>query len=161
MHRLEIMQHVVRLCSFLGGDIFLKFTVLDSTYPWTKISQKKFPVTYISSHDEFLQHFTLHFNNFPPPLSKYTFVKTRKKYLFGQRGQWVYIYCFYNVWLSGGLDNICSIYSLKTREGNVRVSRELPGHTGMQCHHKGGKVYTVNVKTTTFIWPWSFTAFSY
>jgi len=30
----------------------------------------------------------------------------------------------------GGLDNICSIYSLKTREGNVRVTRELPGHTG-------------------------------
>jgi guanine nucleotide-binding protein G(I)/G(S)/G(T) subunit beta-1 len=25
---------------------------------------------------------------------------------------------------------MCSIYSLKTREGNVRVSRELPGHTG-------------------------------
>jgi len=30
----------------------------------------------------------------------------------------------------GGLDNICSIYSLKTREGNVRVSRELSGHNG-------------------------------
>ena len=30
----------------------------------------------------------------------------------------------------GGLDNICSIYSLKTREGSVRVSRELPGHSG-------------------------------
>lgn len=30
----------------------------------------------------------------------------------------------------GGLDNMCTIYSLKTREGNVRVSRELPGHTG-------------------------------
>lgn len=30
----------------------------------------------------------------------------------------------------GGLDNICSIYSLKTREGNVRLSRELMGHTG-------------------------------
>jgi len=30
----------------------------------------------------------------------------------------------------GGLDNVCSIYSLKTREGNVRVSRELQGHTG-------------------------------
>lgn len=30
----------------------------------------------------------------------------------------------------GGLDNICSIYSLKTREGNVRVSRELTGHSG-------------------------------
>lgn len=48
----------------------------------------------------------------------------------------------------GGLDNICSVstqlctselwvtrvflqvYNLKTRDGNVRVSRELPGHTG-------------------------------
>ena len=35
------------------------------------------------------------------------------------------------LWSLGGLDNICSIYSLKTREGNVRVSRELPGHTGL------------------------------
>lgn len=39
----------------------------------------------------------------------------------------------------GGLDNICSIYNLKTREGNVRVSRELAGHTGEEeeflfCH---------------------------
>jgi len=34
----------------------------------------------------------------------------------------------------GGLDNICSIYCLKTREGNVRVSRELPGHTGYLSH---------------------------
>jgi len=30
----------------------------------------------------------------------------------------------------GGLDNICSIYNLKNRDGGVRVSRELPGHTG-------------------------------
>ncbi len=30
----------------------------------------------------------------------------------------------------GGLDNICSIYSLKSREGNVRVSKELQGHSG-------------------------------
>ena len=30
----------------------------------------------------------------------------------------------------GGLDNICSIYSLKTRVGNVRVTKELSGHTG-------------------------------
>ena len=34
-----------------------------------------------------------------------------------------------------GLDNICSIYSLKTREGNVRVTRELPGHTGSVIHY--------------------------
>lgn len=30
----------------------------------------------------------------------------------------------------GGLDNMCSIYNLKTREGNVKVSRELSAHTG-------------------------------
>lgn len=30
----------------------------------------------------------------------------------------------------GGLDNMCSIYSLKSREGNVKVSRELSAHTG-------------------------------
>lgn len=30
----------------------------------------------------------------------------------------------------GGLDNICLIYSLKIREGNVRVSRELFGYIG-------------------------------
>ena len=39
----------------------------------------------------------------------------------------------------GGLDNICSIYSLKTREGNVRVSRELPGHTGEPGPYGGGR----------------------
>ncbi|OAD80981.1 G protein beta subunit [Phycomyces blakesleeanus NRRL 1555(-)] len=31
---------------------------------------------------------------------------------------------------SGGLDNICSIYSLKIREGPVRPTRELSAHTG-------------------------------
>ncbi len=38
----------------------------------------------------------------------------------------------------GGLDNVCSIYSLKTREGNVRVSRELPGHTGWEPVFRSG-----------------------
>ena len=41
----------------------------------------------------------------------------------------------------GGLDNICSIYSLKTREGNVRVSRELPGHTGKILYSVAFLVY--------------------
>lgn len=49
------------------------------------------------------------------------------------RSSWV-MTCAYapsgNYVACGGLDNICSIYSLKTREGNVRVSRELAGHTG-------------------------------
>lgn len=30
----------------------------------------------------------------------------------------------------GGLDNICSIYNLKTRDGPVRPARELSAHTG-------------------------------
>lgn len=49
------------------------------------------------------------------------------------RSSWV-MTCAYapsgNYVACGGLDNICSIYNLKTREGNVRVSRELPGHIG-------------------------------
>lgn len=58
----------------------------------------------------------------------------------------------------GGLDNICSIYSLKTREGNVRVSRELPGHTGEwslknrqgHCQGKGRHtLFSLKCLTTT------------
>lgn len=30
----------------------------------------------------------------------------------------------------GGLDNICSVYNLKTKEGAVKVARELSAHTG-------------------------------
>jgi len=41
---------------------------------------------------------------------------------------------FLHLFTLGGLDNACSIYSLKTREGNVRVSRELQGHTGRDCN---------------------------
>lgn len=55
------------------------------------------------------------------------------------RSSWV-MTCAYapsgNYVACGGLDNICSIYSLKTREGNVRVTRELPGHTG-RCSFRG------------------------
>lgn len=43
----------------------------------------------------------------------------------------------------GGLDNMCSIYSLKSREGNVKVSRELSGHTGerpsLPSHPEGSR----------------------
>lgn len=31
----------------------------------------------------------------------------------------------------GGLDNMCSIYNLKGKDGNVKVMRELAAHTGM------------------------------
>jgi len=30
----------------------------------------------------------------------------------------------------GGLDNLCTVYNLKTKEGNVKVARELAAHTG-------------------------------
>lgn len=49
----------------------------------------------------------------------------------------------------GGLDNICSIYNLKTREGNVRVSRELPGHTGQQDSCFGFGVFIAPNETTS------------
>ncbi|XP_022085441.1 guanine nucleotide-binding protein subunit beta-1 [Acanthaster planci] len=60
-------------------------------------------------------------------------VSTNKVHAIPLRSSWV-MTCAYapsgSFVACGGLDNICSIYSLKTREGNVRVSRELPGHTG-------------------------------
>lgn len=58
------------------------------------------------------------------------------------RSSWV-MTCAYapsgNYVACGGLDNICSIYSLKTREGNVRVTRELPGHTGRDSFRREDK----------------------
>ncbi|XP_056267279.1 guanine nucleotide-binding protein G(I)/G(S)/G(T) subunit beta-2 isoform X2 [Pseudoliparis swirei] len=55
----------------------------------------------------------------------------------------------------GGLDNICSIYCLKTREGNVRVSRELPGHTGyLSCCRfiDDNQIITSSGDTTCALW---------
>lgn len=52
------------------------------------------------------------------------------------RSSWV-MTCAYapsgNFVACGGLDNMCSIYNLKTREGNVKVSRELSAHTGVSA----------------------------
>lgn len=55
----------------------------------------------------------------------------------------------------GGLDNICSIYNLKTREGNVRVSRELAGHTGyLSCCRflDDNQIVTSSGDTTCALW---------
>jgi len=58
---------------------------------------------------------------------------TNKVHAIPLRSSWV-MTCAYapsgNFVACGGLDNICSIYCLKTREGGSRLSRELPGHTG-------------------------------
>lgn len=64
------------------------------------------------------------------------------------RSSWV-MTCAYapsgNYVACGGLDNICSIYSLKTREGNVRVTRELPGHTGRHMGQPTNSAYKLSL----------------
>uniref|UniRef100_W5LZ17 G protein subunit beta 4 n=1 Tax=Lepisosteus oculatus TaxID=7918 RepID=W5LZ17_LEPOC len=74
------------------------------------------------------------------------------------RSSWV-MTCAYapsgNYVACGGLDNICSIYSLKTREGNVRVTRELPGHTGyLSCCRflDDNQIVTSSGDTTCALW---------
>ncbi|CAG8613099.1 12415_t:CDS:2, partial [Acaulospora colombiana] len=62
---------------------------------------------------------------------------TNKVHAIPLRSSWV-MTCAYapsgNFVACGGLDNICSIYNLKTKEGSVKVARELGAHTGdMTC----------------------------
>jgi len=58
---------------------------------------------------------------------------TNKVHAIPLRSSWV-MTCAYapsgNYVACGGLDNICSIYNLSTREGPTRVARELSGHSG-------------------------------
>lgn len=58
---------------------------------------------------------------------------TNKVYAIPLRSAWV-MTCAYspsgNFVACGGLDNICSIYNLKTKDGPVRPARELSAHTG-------------------------------
>ncbi|KAJ1733228.1 G protein subunit beta [Coemansia sp. BCRC 34490] len=58
---------------------------------------------------------------------------TNKIHAIPLRSSWV-MTCAYapsgNYVACGGLDNLCSIYNLKTKEGSVKVARELSAHTG-------------------------------
>ena len=58
---------------------------------------------------------------------------TNKVHAIPLRSSWV-MTCAYspsgNFVACGGLDNICSIYNLRTKEGSVKVARELSAHTG-------------------------------
>lgn len=83
---------------------------------------------------------------------------TNKLHAIPLRSSWV-MTCAYapsrNYVACGGLDNICSIYSLKTREGNVRVSRELAGHTGyLSCCRflDDSQILTSSGDTTCCLW---------
>lgn len=83
---------------------------------------------------------------------------TNKVHAIPLRSSWV-MTCAYapsgNYVACGGLDNICSIYNLKTREGNVRVSRELAGHTGyLSCCRflDDNQIVTSSGDTTCALW---------
>jgi len=58
---------------------------------------------------------------------------TNKVHAIPLRSSWV-MTCAYapsgNYVACGGLDNICSVYNLASREGPTRVARELSGHSG-------------------------------
>ncbi|PWN19449.1 guanine nucleotide-binding protein G(I)/G(S)/G(T) subunit beta-1 [Microstroma glucosiphilum] len=58
---------------------------------------------------------------------------TNKVHAIPLRSSWV-MTCAYSPsgnWVAcGGLDNICSIYNLRSREGGAKVARELSAHTG-------------------------------
>ncbi|CEH15755.1 G-protein beta subunit [Ceraceosorus bombacis] len=58
---------------------------------------------------------------------------TNKVHAIPLRSSWV-MTCAYapsgNLVACGGLDNICSIYNLRSREGTVKVARQLSAHTG-------------------------------
>ena len=59
------------------------------------------------------------------------------------------------VFMFRGLDNICSIYNLNTREGNTRVSRELAGHTGyLSCCRfiNDSQIVTTSGDMTCALW---------
>ncbi|ORY99880.1 G-protein beta subunit [Syncephalastrum racemosum] len=56
---------------------------------------------------------------------------------------------------SGGLDNICSIYNLRTREGPTRPARELIAHTGyLSCcrFSSDERIVTASGDTTCLLW---------
>jgi len=58
---------------------------------------------------------------------------TNKVYAIPLRSSWV-MTCAYapsgNLVACGGLDNMCSIYNLRSREGSIKASRELSAHSG-------------------------------
>ncbi|TNN02776.1 hypothetical protein fugu_010263 [Takifugu bimaculatus] len=60
-------------------------------------------------------------------------VTTNKVNAIPLKSSWV-MTCAYapsgNLVACGGLDNMCSIYNLKSKDGNVKVMRELAAHTG-------------------------------
>ena len=83
---------------------------------------------------------------------------TNKVHAIPLRSSWV-MTCAYapsgNFVACGGLDNICSIYNLSTREGPTRVARELSGHSGyLSCCRfvNDRKIITSSGDMTCMMW---------
>ncbi|KAI9498680.1 G-protein beta subunit [Zychaea mexicana] len=60
-----------------------------------------------------------------------------------------------NLVASGGLDNVCSIFNLKTRDGPTRPARQLAGHTGyLSCCRflSERQIVTASGDTTCALW---------
>ena len=83
---------------------------------------------------------------------------TNKVHAIPLRSSWV-MTCAYapsgNFVACGGLDNICSIYNLSSREGPTRVARELSGHSGyLSCCRfvNDRKIITSSGDMTCMMW---------
>ncbi|XP_054858473.1 guanine nucleotide-binding protein G(I)/G(S)/G(T) subunit beta-3 isoform X1 [Eublepharis macularius] len=83
---------------------------------------------------------------------------TNKVHAIPLRSSWV-MTCAYapsgNFVACGGLDNVCSIYNLKSREGTVKVSRELSAHAGyLSCCRflDDNTIVTSSGDTTCILW---------
>ncbi|XP_069766326.1 guanine nucleotide-binding protein G(I)/G(S)/G(T) subunit beta-3-like isoform X2 [Narcine bancroftii] len=83
---------------------------------------------------------------------------TNKVHAIPLRSSWVMTCCYApsgNCVACGGLDNMCSIYNLKTREGNVKVNRELVGHNGYlsSCRFlNDNEIITSSGDTSCILW---------
>ena len=83
---------------------------------------------------------------------------TNKVHAIPLRSSWV-MTCAYapsgNFVACGGLDNICSVYNLSTRDGPTRVARELSGHSGyLSCCRfiNDRRVLTSSGDMTCMLW---------
>ena len=83
---------------------------------------------------------------------------TNKVHAIPLRSSWVMTCAFApsgNYVACGGLDNICSIYNLKTKEGTVKVARELTAHTGyLSCCRfiSDRQIVTSSGDMSCFLW---------
>lgn len=83
---------------------------------------------------------------------------TNKIYAIPLRSSWV-MTCAYspssNLVACGGLDNICTIYNLRTKDGNIKIARELSSHVGyLSCCRflNDNQILTSSGDATCILW---------